>query len=354
MKSIRILPILLLIFTSLAFAQTKPQKGKLVTRVVSSTILKENRLGLNTDRSIKVYLPPGYETSGKSYPTVYFLHNIFWDNDKMFEDGVVLGLIERAITERVVREFILVVPDYRTAGCGSLYENSVVSGRWLDHTIEEIVPYIDKNFRTIGKPESRAITGEFMGGRGALKMAMEYPTVFSSVYALHPVATGMGVLPWIQIGVEWQKLYNAKSYPVTDVDGRSQIFVAVSQAWTPNVNRAPLYCDFFMESVNGRPTIHPENMKKARDGFIIGENLDQYGANLRKLKAVAFDWARFDPTYAHVDSNREFSRKLSDVGVVHEAEEYAGNVFEKTWLDDGRFYTRVLPFLEKHLVFDGK
>jgi hypothetical protein len=92
-------------------------------------------------------------------------------------------------------------------------------------------------------------------------------------------------------------------------------------------------------------------MMKAQRGFSIGETLGDYAGNLRLLKGVALDWARFDAIYAHVDSNREFSRRLQDLGIVHEAEEFSGAPFEKNWVDDGRFYSRVLPFLARRMVF---
>lgn len=349
----RILIILFFLLGSFnAWSQTK--KGKLITEVFPSNILKENKINLDVNRKIKIYLPPNYETSNKSYPVVYFLHNIFWDNDRMFQDGRVEQLIDRAWSEGEIGEFIFVVPDYRTITTGSLYDNSPVSGRWIDHTIDEIVPFIDKKFRTIAKKESRAITGEFMGGRGALKLAMTRPDIFSVVYAMNPVATGMGELPWTYTLIEWQKIFESKSFPVTGIDGRSQIFLSVMQTYLPNLDRPPFYCDFYMNMVNGELKSDPSMLRKAQKSFGLGEQLDQYADNIRSLRGFALDWARFDPTYAHVDSNREFSHKLEDLGIPHIADEFAGGVIDKLWLDDGRFYAHVLPFFAKKMEFEKK
>ena len=76
--------------------------------------------------------------------------------------------------------------------------------------------------------------------------------------------------------------------------------------------------------------------------------------NLKTMRGIAFDWGRFDPNQDHVVANRTFSRRLEDLGVEYEAEEYRGDPFSRVWTDDGRFYTRVLPFLARHLVFDKK
>jgi len=73
--------------------------------------------------------------------------------------------------------------------------------------------------------------------------------------------------------------------------------------------------------------------------------------NLRKLRAVAFDWARYDPGYSHVHSVREFSIKLDELGIDHQAEEYRGDPWSKNFTDDGRFYHRLLPFFGQHLQF---
>lgn len=341
--------LLILLSTSIAFAQSK--KGKLVTDVYVSKILKDNKINLDVNRKIKVYLPPNYETSNKFYPVVYFLHNMFWDNDRMFQDGRIEQLIDRAWTEGKIKDFIFVVPDYRSATTGSLYDNSPVNGRWLDYTIDEIIPFIDKKYRTIATKGSRAITGEFMGGRGALKFAMTRPDIFSVVYAMHPVATGMGELPWTYTQIDWKKIQEAKSFPLQDADGRTQIFISVMQTFLPNVNRPPLYCDLYMDG--GKPVV--PNLIKARKGFLLGDQLDENVENLRLLKGIAFDWGRFDVTYAHVDSNREFSRKLEDLGIPHIADEFAGGSIDKLWIDDnGRFYDHLLPFIAKKMEFEKK
>jgi S-formylglutathione hydrolase FrmB len=325
----------------------------LLTKTLHSTILRDNRVGLNTERTVKIYLPPGYMTSRKRFPVVYYLHNFYSNNEQVFADGRINTLIERAFAAGVVKEFILVAADYSTAMIGSLYENSPVSGRWLDYTTNEIVPFVDSQFRTIPNRDSRAVVGDFFGGRGALKLAMIHPDIFSVVYALHPVATGQGYLPWVSLdGIDFKKMYEAKSPADLKGTGRTLIFFAVCQAFLPNLSRAPLYCDFLFEpNKNGELELNSVNMQKAKAGFQLEETLNESAANLKTMRGIAFDWGRFDPNQDHVVANRTFSRRLEDLGVEHEAEEYRGDPFSRVWTDDGRFYTRVLPFLAKHLVF---
>lgn len=341
------------LFSVTTFGQSStPIKGSLLNEKLRSEILKENRIGITPERNVKIYLPPSYSSSKKMYPVLYYLHNAFWNPEKMFADGNVVRLIEKAFLNKVVNEFILVVADYSTPTTGCIYENSPVSGRWLDFTVNELIPFIDTRFRTIPNRDSRGITGDFFGGRGALKLAMIHSDMFSVVYALHPVATGTGQLPWPYVNVNWKKTHEAKSFTDLGSDPRVQLFVTISQAYIPNLNRPPFYCDFYTEMENGVPKYNPVNARKIKDGFLLDHTLEACAENLRTMHGIDFDWGRFDETYAHVYSNREFSLKLEDLAIEHEAEEYRGNPWNKTWTDDGRFYNRVLPFFNRHLIFD--
>ena len=252
----------------------------------------------------------------------------------------------------MVPEFIFVAADYHTTGLGSLYENSTTSGRWRDFTTDELVPFIDGKFRTIRHRDSRGLAGDFMGGRGALELAMRRADLFGSVYALHPVATGTGMLPMTYLDIDWAKVHTATSAADLSGAGRSQIFLLISQAFLPNPHRPPFYCDFPVEWVNGVSRLNPELNRRLQQGFLLEESLDACAANLRSLRGIAFDWGRYDQTTAHVFANQVFSRKLADLGVEHDAEEYVGSPWDKNWTSRGRFYARLLPFFAEHLVFN--
>lgn len=327
----------------------KETKGTVVTTDLSSTILRDNLIGIDVNRRIKIYLPPTYAASDRSYPVVYYCHNIFYDPEKLFKENKLVELLERGFDNNIVNEFILVAADYSSPTTGSLYENSPVSGRWIDFTINELVPFIDKTFRTIRHRDSRALSGDFMGGRGALKLAMTHAGIFGVVYALHPVATGAGYLPWAANDVNWKKIHAAKTF--TELEGREKMFVAIAQAFLPNPDRPPFYCDFWVELENGEPKLHVENVVKAQTGFLLDNSLLESAGNLKSMKGMAFDWARYDPTPTHVYTNQAFTRKLEDLGINHEAEEYRGTPWNKNWTEDGRVYTRMLPFLARYLAF---
>lgn len=326
-----------------------PAPGKVITEKLASSVLQNTKAGVDPNRLVKIYLPPGYETSGKSYPVVYYFHNLGWSAEKMFESGNVQKLVDRAVANHVVNAFILVAANYGSAQRGSWYENSAVTGRWLDFTVDELVPFIDSRFRTIKNRDSRALVGDFVGGRGALLLAMLYPDLFSVTYAMHPVATGTGPVPMTS-KVDWKKIHEAKSFAELD-GGFARPFVSIMQAFLPNPDRAPFYCDFMVEMENGEPKLNVANTTKLKDDFLLDQKLSERAANLRKMRAIGFDWARYDPNYDHVHANQQFTLKLDELGIEHEAEEYRGDPWNNNFSDHGRFYTRVLPFLSRHLVF---
>jgi hypothetical protein len=125
----------------------------------------------------------------------------------------------------------------------------------------------------------------------------------------------------------------------------------ICQAFLPNPSRPPFFCDFPMELVNGELQIHPENNRALQKGFLLDETLDKYAANLRTMRGLAFDWGRYEPTQAHVYANQAFTKKLGDLAIPHEAEEFSGSPWDQYWGEHGRFTTRVLPFFARHLAF---
>ena len=228
--------------------------------------------------------------------------------------------------------------------------NSPVTGNWEDFVIQELVPYLDANFKTLPSRDSRGIAGQFMGGYGAIHVAMRHPEVFGSVYALHPVGTGSG-LKIMDSLPNWDLLANAKSLEDVKKDGYSWIFTTIFQAHLPNPDKPPLYIDLSAHKAGERLVIDSQLMARLRNSFFLESMVPQYADNLKSLRGFKFDWDRGDLNQDHVYSNQAFTHKLNEFGIVHEAEEYNGAWGESNWGADGRVYTEVLPFFSRHLVF---
>jgi hypothetical protein len=333
-----------------AFAQGKP--SQLVAREIDSKSFAGSKIGVSPVRKMVVYLPAGYEGDSARYPVIYLLPNPLEPSFRgVFDKQGAQGVFDRAIAAGAVGKFILVCVDMTTPLGSSWYVNSPVTGNWEDFMVQELVPYVDANFRTLPSRDSRGVAGIFMGGYGAIRFGMEHPDVFGSVYAMHPVGTGSGVL--IMDGrPNWDVLANAKSLDDAKKDGYSQIFTSIFEAHLPNPDKPPLYMDLSARREGGELVIDSALMDKLRNNFFIESLIPKYADNLKTLRGFKFDWDRCDGNYDHVYSNQALTHKLNEFGIHHEAEEYNGMWGEPLWGADGRITTEVLPFFQRHLVFE--
>jgi Putative esterase len=328
-------------------------KSQVIAREVRSENIAHNKTGTNPVRKMLVYLPAGYdESSSQRYPVIYFLPNPVGDSYRFdFDHRDAQGLFDQAIAVGVIQKFILVVVDMNTPLGSSWYVNSSATGNWEDFVIQELVPYIDANFKTLPNRDSRGIAGIFIGGYGAIRFGMQHPDVFGSVYAMHPVGTGTGVGLSAAIP-KWDILANAKSVDDVQKDGGTQIFTTMFQAHLPDPDKPPLFIDLLARQEKGRLIIDTKLMERFRNNFYLETMIDKYADNLNSLRGFKFDWNRSDANFDHVYANQAFTRKLREFGIAHQAEEYNGTWDDSNWSVDGRFFTEVLPFFQRHLVFN--
>lgn len=130
------------------------------------------------DIPIKVYTPPGYEQSKERYPVVYNLHGgggspaRQWDRTRQ--------TLTKAMEQKLVRPMIYVYVN----GLGNTEFVNTADGKLIERSIvEELIPFIDANYRTIAAKAGRAIDGFSMGGFGCLSVALRHPELFSAVVA---------------------------------------------------------------------------------------------------------------------------------------------------------------------------
>ncbi len=334
-----------------AFAADFP-KSQLIAREIQSKCFAESKINTSSIRKLLVYLPAGYDSSTQRYPVVYFFPSPFDSSFRaIFDKQNAQGILDRAITTGIVGKFIFVAVDMTTPLGSSWYVNSPATGNWEDFIVKELVPYVDANFRTLPTRDSRGIAGHFMGGYGAIRLAMEYPNIFGSVYALHPVGTGSGVKILASLP-NWDLMEQAKSIDDVRKDGYSTIFTSIFEAHVPNPNNPPLYIDFPAHRINGQLVIDAKIMDRLRSNFFIESLVGKYADNLKSLRGFKFDWARSDLNWDHVYSNQALTHKLNEYGIKHEAEEYNGTWDgDVNWGSEGRVTTDMLPFFQTHLVF---
>lgn len=133
---------------------------------LSHHILQSKALG--HDVGYVVWTPLGYnEKAKKRYPVIYFLHGA---GGTEASDGV--GFSERvakAIANKSLSPVICVFPNGGMTGYRGEGEKMI---------IEDLIPTIDKEYRTLPKAESRALAGFSMGGAGSVYLAIMHPELF--------------------------------------------------------------------------------------------------------------------------------------------------------------------------------
>lgn len=158
-----------------------------------------------------VYLPQGYtRTTAKRYPVVYMLNgfngsNIEWEARDM--DAV----LDKLTKDAGLEESVVVFPD----GDSGWYVDTS-AGNFRSMIVKEIVPLVDRAYRTIADREHRGISGVSMGGQGAFTLALTNPEVFSSV-ASHMGALSLAPL----VGTPAEQAANAGLQPIALVTGKT-------------------------------------------------------------------------------------------------------------------------------------
>jgi enterochelin esterase-like enzyme len=170
----------------MALKRPRGPSGTLLVLEHSSKILKDNPLRDPHVRKLGVWLPPQYDESGnRRFPVLYDLvgftgSGLAHANWKPFGDNVP-ERAARLIYERKMGPAIIVFPDCFTALGGNQYVNSSAIGHYADYLRREIIPFVDREFRTFASREHRGCFGKSSGGYGAIIHGMRYPGTWGAI-----------------------------------------------------------------------------------------------------------------------------------------------------------------------------
>ena len=129
---------------------------------------------------VRVTLPPGYATSGKRYPVVYHLHGA---GGNSYTVNWAKGKLE-AIASGPNADVIIVMPDAGKGGWYTDWIDQSVAQKWKTYHLSQLVPFVDRNLRTIGDRSGRGVMGISMGGFGAIRYATDRPDLFAAVASI--------------------------------------------------------------------------------------------------------------------------------------------------------------------------
>lgn len=150
--------------------------------------------GLDRQRTVRLYLPPDYDSSSELYPVLYMQ-----DGQNLFDDKTAYagewGVDEtlNQVAQQQGLKFIAVGVD--NGGDKRMNEYSPWENKrfgpaegelYMDFIVEVVKPYIDNNYRTLSDPQHTAIVGSSMGGLIAHYALHAYPQVFAKALLFSP------------------------------------------------------------------------------------------------------------------------------------------------------------------------
>ena len=138
----------------------------------------------NAIRRAFVYTPPAYDKEkSKKYPVLYLQHGWGEDETAWSNQGHANLIMDNLIAAGTIKPFIIVMTYGMTneVRMGGIRNFKIDSFQRV--LVDELIPYIDANFRTIAKQSHRAMAGLSMGGMETHTITLNKPDVFS-YYAL--------------------------------------------------------------------------------------------------------------------------------------------------------------------------
>ncbi|GAA1874468.1 alpha/beta hydrolase-fold protein [Asanoa iriomotensis] len=298
--------------------------GTLHQETIDSRQLRGNPLGDPHLRPLWVYTPPGYDESADRYPSIYVIQGYtgqiaMWGNRQPFRQPFV-ETADRVFAEGRAPGCVLVYVDAWTAYGGSQFVDSVGTGNYHSYLCDEVVPFVDANFRTIADRESRAISGKSSGGFGAMITPMLRPDLFGALAThagdalyeycyLNEFAKSVRALRDYDGDIlRWWKDFQQRVSFTKEEDMLLVLVLGCAAAFSPDPDGTP------------RLPVDP------RTGQIIPEvwerwlawdpirMVDRYAAELRSLRAVWIDAGTRDEWFLDLGAEA-FKAGLDRVGV---------------------------------------
>lgn len=160
--------------------------GALHEHEIDSQALTGNPLGDPHVRPLYVYTPPAYEgDTERRFPTLYVIQGLtgmveMWRNRKPFQPNAP-ELVDTLFADPATPPAIVVYVDAFTALGGSQFLDSPATGRYHTYLCDEVVPWVDAQYRTLPAAAHRGIAGKSSGGYGAMVTPMLRPDLFGGL-----------------------------------------------------------------------------------------------------------------------------------------------------------------------------
>jgi S-formylglutathione hydrolase FrmB len=316
-----------------------PAAGQEAARIVETSFeapsLAGNLEGNSTTRSVFVITPPGYdENPDRRYRVVYFLHG-YWMPAGVQQAAFRLDEAVQASSE-AGEDFIMVMPDGFSRLRGGFYSSSPTVGDYESMVADDLVGWVDANYRTIADPGARGLAGHSMGGYGTIRIAMHRPGIFSSIYMMSACC----LQPMVLTAEDAARVEGMSEEDVANAEFFALGTVSTLATWSPDPTDAGfLKVD---TGLNEDGTLDPlVNYRIAANSPVV--LVPQFLPELNGLKGFAMDIGDQDFL---LEPNALFRRELDRFGVAYDFELYEGEHGNRI---GERIRTQVLPFFAAHL-----
>ncbi len=139
--------------------------------------IQYNSKTVGTTRKALVYTPPGF-SKRKKYPVLYLLHGIGGDEKEWLNGGQPQVILDNLYSDKKIADMIVVMPNGRAMKDDRAVGNIMAPDKvqafadFERDLIDDLIPYIEKNYPALKNRENRAIAGLSMGGGQSLNFGL--------------------------------------------------------------------------------------------------------------------------------------------------------------------------------------
>jgi len=146
---------------------------------------------LDLIRPVLIYTPPDYNNNNEKYPVLYLIHGMTDTEETWFKVGRVNVILDNMIAQGMAKPMIIVMPYANPLPAlkennGKIDMNVLNTDYFSKDLINDVIPFIQSNYRVYTDSFNRAIAGFSLGGRQTLAAGLGNPDKFAWVCAFSP------------------------------------------------------------------------------------------------------------------------------------------------------------------------
>ncbi len=331
-------------------------EGRLHEHELESRALEGNPLGDPHVRPLWVMVPPGYEADeSRRYPAIFMIQGYtgqldMWRNRFPWRRNFP-ELAHAGMASGEIPPCIVVWIDAWTSLGGSQYLDSPATGNYLTYICDEIVPWVDERYRTIGDREHRGVAGKSSGGYGAMVLAMLRPDVWGG-FATHagdalfevcyqPEFREVARVLRDEYGGSYERFWeDFRGRPALSKEHDSALaeMYGMAAAYSADPDGTP-QLPFAVDT--GKLIPHVWEQWLARDPVRM---VSPHADGLRSMRAIYIDAGKRDEYYLDLGAEA-FRRELDVIGVS----DYFFELFDATHMAIEYRYPQSLKYLAERL-----